>query len=181
VRRKLEKRPHARTQALAPAVLGVGLLAWLPAWAGPLPQAPLARAAEMEREVSQRPGPWVPPPGLETHRAQWRQRLAEVMAADPGNGPVRTAWLLGAWWAILDGCQGAGRPCVEEAADYVKTVLGTDPRGLDTCDWEHGGLPGITMDAWALTTGLLQGREVPSPQVSELLDRHDDYGAECRR
>lgn len=113
-----------------------------------------------------------PPHQLDESRPQWLKALSEATAGTPRRSPERTAWLLGAWWAIVDWCSNQGNRCEKDAAKYVKKVFGLDPRSIDDCGWA-GAIGGTLGDGYDATSGILYGEKRAPVLLPDLFEKHE--------
>lgn len=112
---------------------------------------------------------WSPDP-LEQGAAEWRAAYQRASGEARRGNPGADAFLIGSWWALIDWCNDGGMPCDEKAASYIEETLGMDPRDVDACDWQGGGLGGTLADAYALTSTVLRSEEVQAPHVQDLME-----------
>lgn len=113
-----------------------------------------------------------PPHRLDEFRSEWRKAWSDATVGAPPRSPERTAWVLGAWWAIVDWCSDQGNRCEKDAAKYVKKVFGLDPRSIDDCGWA-GAIGGTLGDGYDATSGILYGEKRAPVLLPELFEKHE--------
>ena len=112
-----------------------------------------------------------PPTRLEEHRSEWTKALSDISPDIPTGSDEVKAWILGAWWAITDWCTDQGRKCEEDAAVYVKKVLGNDPRSIKNCEWV-GAIGGDLGAGYDITSEILHGAKRKPVMLDDLFERH---------
>ncbi|WP_282213198.1 hypothetical protein [Methylococcus capsulatus] len=129
-------------------------------------------------KVAARPNPHspkvidFPPHRLDELRSEWHKALSNATANAPPGSPERPAWILSAWWAIVDWCTDQGDPCEQGAAKYVKKVFGLDPRSIDDCGWA-GAIGGTLGDGYDATSGILYGEQRAPVLLPDLFEKHE--------
>jgi hypothetical protein len=115
---------------------------------------------------------------------RWRGEFASFERIEGSGSPAVEAWILGAWWAIIDSCRKASKDmCATDGADYLYQTVGRDPRDIDHCDWARtGAIAGTVQDAYASTSKYLDSTTGDVPFVPELFSSYEAYGGgSCER